>query len=67
MLDDYSRDQKVDMDTAEVAQEIYDYTSGYPFLVSKICKRIAEDLSTEKKWSGCGVVEAVTCTSHCLH
>lgn len=59
MLDDYSKDQKADMNTEDVAQEIYNYTSGYPFLVSKICKRIAEDLNVKKKWSRYGVAEAV--------
>ncbi len=47
-MDDYSKDQKADMNTEDVAQEIYNYTSGYPFLVSKICKRIAEDLDVKK-------------------
>ena len=50
----------------EVADEIYQYTSGYPVLVSSICKCIDEDLSREddfgnlgKAWTSAGIAEAV--------
>lgn len=66
MLADYESDHGTGMDIQNVAQEIYDYTSGYPFLVSKICKRIAEDIDGKDvfvikgaAWSRNGVVEAV--------
>ena len=49
-----------------VAEEIYQYTSGYPVLVSSICKYIDEDLDSdeefenqEQMWSKEGVVHAV--------
>lgn len=37
MLDEYKRDYQLGFDTAWFGQQIYDYTSGYPYLVSKIC------------------------------
>ncbi len=43
MLADYADDKGVDMDRAALAERIHYYTSGYPFLVSKICKNIAEE------------------------
>lgn len=42
MLDDYERDYKTGMNVKELASLIYEYTSGYPFLVSRICKLIDE-------------------------
>ena len=50
MLDDYKSDHYTGMNTKEVAGEIYSYTSGYPFLVSRICQYIHEKL--EKDWTG---------------
>lgn len=53
------------MDIQEVAKEIYGYTSGYPVLVSIICKRIDENLVEDgvfedlsKAWSKAGVEKA---------
>lgn len=43
--------------TQQLSQEIYKYTSGYPFLVSKICKLIEEEL--EKDWTLDGIQKAV--------
>jgi hypothetical protein len=43
MLLSYSEDTGVNMDFNAVAYRIFYYTSGYPFLVSKICKNIAEE------------------------
>ena len=57
MLKNYERDHQIGMDIMGVAAEIYDFTSGYPFLVSRICKCIDEEL--EKNWSKQGVTEAV--------
>ncbi|AGF59149.1 energy-coupling factor transporter ATP-binding protein EcfA2 [Clostridium saccharoperbutylacetonicum] len=36
MLKDYSIEENVKMDTKAIAEKIYYYTSGYPFLVSKL-------------------------------
>lgn len=57
MLDEYESDHGTGMDTAQIAQEIYDYTSGYPFLVSRICQIIDTELPDE--WTISGVSEAV--------
>ena len=57
MLDEYENDHHTGMNTKQIAQEIYDYTSGYPFLVSRICQIIDTEFPTE--WSIFGVSEAV--------
>jgi hypothetical protein len=49
MLDDYVQETGVTMDTKFVAERLFYYTSGYPFLVSKLCKTIAEDIVPEKE------------------
>ena len=66
MLRDYENDHETGMDIAEVAQSIYDYTSGYPFLVSLICKTIDDHimekgihLTGNAAWSADGVNDAV--------
>ena len=56
MLDEYENDHHTGMDTAKIAQEIYDYTSGYPFLVSRICQIIDTELNI---WTVSGISEAV--------
>ncbi len=33
LLDEYEKDRHTGMDTALIAQEIYNFTNGYPFLV----------------------------------
>ena len=40
MLEEYEKDCHTGMDVAEAAKEIFQYTSGYPYLVSSICKII---------------------------
>lgn len=66
MLREYENDYKTNMDIYEMATAIYDYTSGYPFLVSKICKNIDEKIAGstpyyDKKsaWTREGFLEAV--------
>ncbi|GHU41588.1 hypothetical protein FACS1894190_09880 [Spirochaetia bacterium] len=56
MLTQYDDDHHTGMDIPPIAQEIYDYTSGYPFLVSRICQRIDEIL--DKDWTVTGVRDA---------
>jgi hypothetical protein len=48
------------MDIAAIAEEIYGYTSGYPYLVSSICRYIDETLN--KDWSHKGIEAAVKLT-----
>lgn len=42
MLTEYEQDVNVGMDISEISKLIYDYTSGYPFLVSRLCKILDE-------------------------
>lgn len=48
MLEEYTVDRGVRVDTLAVADRLFYYTSGYPFLVSKICKIFDEELLAEK-------------------
>ncbi len=57
MLEDYEADHHTGMDCAKMAQLLYDYTSGYPFLVSRLCKIIDEDL--DRRWNDEGFLDAV--------
>lgn len=52
MLRDYEKDYHTGMDTQAIAGLIYDYTSGYPFLVSRICKLIDEEISLSQDFQG---------------
>ena len=56
MLSEYKTDHESDMDTRTLANLIYDYTSGYPVLVSHICKLIDEEIHS---WDESGVIAAV--------
>lgn len=49
MLEDYSQQEGVKLNIASIANKLYFYTSGYPFLVSKLCKIIAEEILPHKK------------------
>lgn len=66
MLKEYAMDHEMKMDVDAIAGMIYDYTSGYPFLVSWICKVIDEKLSETEEypkrrqvWTKQDVLEAV--------
>ena len=66
MLRDYEADHHSGMDIEEISHLLYEYTSGYPFLVSRLCKIIDEKLSGRKEflnetqsWSKAGLLEAV--------
>ena len=45
MLTEYEQDHHTGMDIQKLSQLIYDYTSGYPVLVSSICKYMDENQS----------------------
>ena len=49
MLDEYTADKGVKMDTAAMSEDLFYYTSGYPFLVSKLCKMMDEDVLPTKE------------------
>lgn len=57
MLSEYEKDHHTGMDINFISKEIYKFTSGYPFLVSYICKMIDEEL--DKNWSLEGIENAV--------
>lgn len=57
MLFDYEKEKHTGMDVSQIAKEIYKYTNGYPFLVSKVCKVIDESL--DRDWSLQGIQNAV--------
>ncbi|MCL2410410.1 MAG: AAA-like domain-containing protein [Treponema sp.] len=57
MLKEYEAENNTGMYITVIAEEIYKYTSGYPFLVSRICQHI--DKKFEKNWTTAGVLEAV--------
>lgn len=66
MLQEYEADRHTGMNTEAMAQQIYQYTSGYPYLVSAVCKILDEQLpgqenftETARVWSEEGIAEAV--------
>ena len=56
MLTEYENDHHTGMDIAKLSQLIYDYTSGYPVLVSSICKYMDEN---QKNWTLENLISAV--------
>ncbi len=66
MLEEYEADYHTGMSVQEMAEEIYQYTAGYPVLVSLICKCIDEKITGSEgfelpktAWSKEGVMRAV--------
>ena len=57
MLGDYENDVHTGMDIKAISEEVYKYTTGYPYLVSAICKIIDERLEAE--WTLDNVQKAV--------
>ena len=53
MLEQYAKETGLDLDIEELSKEIYKFTSGYPFLVSRICQIVDEDLLRyrNEKWT----------------
>ena len=60
MLKEYERDHDTGMDTAEIAGLIYEDTSGYPYLVSAVCKLMDEEVKGGEgaAWTREGFLEA---------
>lgn len=52
MLNEYESDHSTGMDIVRISEIIYEYTSGYPFLVSKICKLIDEEVDGTEEFPG---------------
>lgn len=62
MLQDYAAEKQVKIDIPFFAKTIFYFTSGYPFLVSDLCKIIDEEILPDKKqkqWTPEDLVEAV--------
>ncbi|MCL2058738.1 MAG: AAA-like domain-containing protein [Oscillospiraceae bacterium] len=57
MLNEYESDHSTGMDIPAIAAEIHSFTSGYPFLVSRICQCIDQEL--DRNWTLRGVQDAV--------
>jgi len=57
MLTEYENDHKTGIDIETISKEIRAYTSGYPYLVSRICQKIDEELDND--WTINGVQKAV--------
>jgi hypothetical protein len=61
MLEDYAQERGVALDAPALAERLFYYTSGYPFLVSALCKIVDEELLPErvdKNWSAADIDEA---------
>ena len=60
MLSEYEQDHRMGMDVGEMSGLLYSYTSGYPFLVSRICKILDEKVSEKySPWTKEGFLEAI--------
>ena len=66
MLSEYEKDHETGMNIGSISELIYEYTSGYPFLVSRLCKLMDEKIAgregfpTRKDaWTRAGFLEAV--------
>ena len=66
MLREYEDDYHTGMDIDEVAGLLYDYTAGYPYLVSRLCKLMDEKIfrspgfpDKASVWTRQGFLEAV--------
>ena len=57
MLEEYEADHKTGMDITVMSDMIYSYSSGYPFLVSRICKLLDEQIAGA--WTEEGLQEAI--------
>jgi hypothetical protein len=54
MLKDYISETAITMDTQRMADRLFFYTSGYPYLVCKLCKIIDEEIlptKEDKTWT----------------
>jgi hypothetical protein len=66
MLLEYENEHNTGMNIVEISSMIFDYTSGYPYLVSRICQLIDERVAVNsgkrnetEAWTKEGVLQAV--------
>lgn len=60
MLEEYVNETNIKMDVDLLSKEIRSFTSGYPYLVSRLCKNIDEYL--DKNWTVEGLRKAIKMT-----
>lgn len=60
MLNEYVNETEIDMDVKFLSKEIRNFTSGYPYLVSRLCKNIDEYLGRE--WTVKGLQKSIKMT-----
>jgi hypothetical protein len=48
MLDNYAQEQGIVMDSQQIAERLFYFSSGYPYLTSHLCKIIAEEILPKK-------------------
>ena len=68
MLLEYESEHHTEMNIAEISKLIFDYTLGYPYMVSRICKIMDEGIGVKNEaehadciWSKEGFLIAVKC------
>lgn len=66
LLKEYENDNHTGMEIQSMAEDMYQYTSGYPYLVSAICKQLDEKIigndgfeTMQQVWTKAGVTSAV--------
>ena len=61
MLLEYKEERQIELDALGIAGELYAYTAGYPYLVSRLCKLMDEKISQtmEDAWSNDGFLASV--------
>lgn len=69
MLDEYEEDYHTGMNVKEIAELLYDYTAGYPYLVSRICQLADERVAgteeypdREAAWTKEGILASIKLT-----
>lgn len=65
MLEEYENDYHTGMNISVMAEMLYEYTSGYPYLVSWLCKCMDEEIAgstdfpdRKRAWTKAGFLEA---------
>lgn len=61
MLSEYADENNLNFDIEVLSKEIHKFTSGYPFLVSRICQIIDEDIlsNRDKSWDKFHIQKAI--------
>lgn len=61
MLSEYSNENNLELDIENLSREIYKFTEGYPFLVSRICEIIDDNILNDRniKWTNIHIQRAI--------